>query len=152
MKNSEYDSAPAVEPEDDHTPTPSISSGAGQPWETATDSVLEPLDGETSTDDWGQLSSQRSSIAESDRAVVNPTHQHRRHGSKDGEESVWDMAECHVKGSSELETQNDPSDTTSEDHSNKAYKVVRKGKRIYFTFSVLDIIYIGPRNKLDYYV
>ncbi|KAM3918673.1 rho guanine nucleotide exchange factor 11 isoform 2-T2 [Leptodactylus fuscus] len=128
MRHSEYDSGAATEPEDDHTPTPSVSGGVGHPWETATDCVLETLDGENSSGHRVELSSQRSSFAESSRAVVDLTHQHRRQGSRDGEESVWDMAKSHAKGSSELETPNDPSVTTSEDHSNKAYKVVRKAE------------------------
>ncbi|XP_056402616.1 rho guanine nucleotide exchange factor 11 isoform X3 [Hyla sarda] len=125
LRHTEYDSAL---PEDDHTPTPSVSGGAGNPWEMVTDSVLVTLDGESSTDCQGELSLQRSSITESSRAIVDLTHQHRRQGSKDGEESVWDMGETHMKGSSNLETQNDSSDTVSMDHSNKAYKVVRKAE------------------------
>ncbi|XP_066465252.1 rho guanine nucleotide exchange factor 11 isoform X3 [Eleutherodactylus coqui] len=126
VRHSEYDSAPTTEPEDDHTPTPSISSRAGHPWEmTATDPVLETLDGENNR---GELSSQRSSVAESSRVVVDLTEQHGRRASKDGEERVWDLVESHMKGSFELETQSDPADATSEDHSNQVYKVVRKAE------------------------
>ncbi|XP_044127532.1 rho guanine nucleotide exchange factor 11 isoform X2 [Bufo gargarizans] len=125
---SEYDSAPTPELEDDHTPTPSVSGGAAHPWDMATDCVLETVDGENANDDRDKLTSQRSSIAEGSRAVVDLTHHHRRQGSRDEEESVWDVVEGHNKGSSELENRNNPSDTTSEDHSNKAYKVVRKAE------------------------
>ncbi|XP_071971135.1 rho guanine nucleotide exchange factor 11 isoform X5 [Engystomops pustulosus] len=127
-KHSEYDSAPLAEPEDDHTPTPSVSGGVGHPWETTTDVLLQTLDGEQSTDDRAEFSSQRSSIAESGRAVVDLTRQHRRQGSGVGEESVWGLVESHTKGSSEVEEQTDPPDASSEDHSNKAYKVVRKAE------------------------
>ncbi|XP_075700188.1 rho guanine nucleotide exchange factor 11 isoform X2 [Rhinoderma darwinii] len=128
LRHSEYESATSAEPEDDHTPTPSVSGGAGRPWETATDSVLETLDRENSAVDRVDLASQRSSVAEIGRAVVDLTHQHRRKVSKDGEASDWDFAESHVKGISEFENQNDSLQTTSEDHSNKAYKVVRKAE------------------------
>ncbi|XP_069805496.1 rho guanine nucleotide exchange factor 11 isoform X2 [Dendropsophus ebraccatus] len=127
MKHSEYDFAPVAEPEDDHTPTPSVSSGAGRPWGMATDSVLETLDREN-TGGRGELSLLHSSITESATAFVDLTRQHRRQGSKDEGTSVWDMGEIHMKLSSELETPNDPSDTLFKDHSNKAYKVVRKAE------------------------
>ncbi|KAM4014111.1 rho guanine nucleotide exchange factor 11 isoform 2-T2 [Anomaloglossus baeobatrachus] len=116
MRHSEHS-------EDDHTPTPSISGGAGHPWEMATESVIETVD-----DGRGELSSQRSSIAESGRTVVDLTCRHRRQHSKDSEETMWDMVERHSKGSSEPENQNDTSDTNSEDYGSKAYKVVRKAE------------------------
>ncbi|XP_073495539.1 rho guanine nucleotide exchange factor 11 isoform X3 [Phyllobates terribilis] len=109
--------------EDDHTPTPSVSGGAGQPWEMVTESLIETLD-----DGRGEVSSQRSSIAENSRNAEDLTYRHRRQGSKDAEDTMWDMVESHSKGSSELENQNDPSHTNSEDHSSKAYKVVRKAE------------------------
>ncbi|XP_077114967.1 rho guanine nucleotide exchange factor 11 isoform X6 [Ranitomeya variabilis] len=112
--------------EDDHTPTPSVSDGAGYPCEMVTESVTDTLD-----DGRGEVSSQRSSVAESCRTAEDLAYRHKRQGSKDAEDTMWDMVASHLKGSSELENQNDQSHTNSEDHSSKAYKVVRKGNMFY---------------------
>ncbi|XP_077114914.1 rho guanine nucleotide exchange factor 11 isoform X1 [Ranitomeya variabilis] len=109
--------------EDDHTPTPSVSDGAGYPCEMVTESVTDTLD-----DGRGEVSSQRSSVAESCRTAEDLAYRHKRQGSKDAEDTMWDMVASHLKGSSELENQNDQSHTNSEDHSSKAYKVVRKAE------------------------
>ncbi|XP_073423175.1 rho guanine nucleotide exchange factor 11 isoform X2 [Dendrobates tinctorius] len=109
--------------DDDHTPTPSMSGGAGHPYEMVTESVIETLD-----DGRGEMSSQRPNIVENRSTVEDLTYRHRWRGSKDAEDTMWDMVESHLKGSSELENQNDQSHTNSEDHSSKAYKVVRKAE------------------------
>ncbi|XP_069584451.1 rho guanine nucleotide exchange factor 11 isoform X5 [Ranitomeya imitator] len=112
--------------EDDHTPTPSVSDGAGYPCEMVTESVTDTLD-----DGRGEVSSQCSSIAESSRTAEDLAYRHKRQGSKDAEDTMWDMVDSRLKGSSELENQNDRSHTNSEDHSSKAFKVVRKGNMFY---------------------
>ncbi|XP_069584442.1 rho guanine nucleotide exchange factor 11 isoform X4 [Ranitomeya imitator] len=109
--------------EDDHTPTPSVSDGAGYPCEMVTESVTDTLD-----DGRGEVSSQCSSIAESSRTAEDLAYRHKRQGSKDAEDTMWDMVDSRLKGSSELENQNDRSHTNSEDHSSKAFKVVRKAE------------------------
>ncbi|XP_069599669.1 rho guanine nucleotide exchange factor 11-like [Ranitomeya imitator] len=96
--------------EDDHTPTPSVSDGAGYPCEMVTESVTDTLD-----DGLGEVSPQHSSIAESSRTAEDFAYRHKRQGSKDAEHSMWDMVDSHLKGSSELENQNDQSHTNSED-------------------------------------
>ncbi|CAJ0949460.1 unnamed protein product [Ranitomeya imitator] len=88
--------------EDDHTPTPSVSDGAGYPCEMVTESVTDTLD-----DGLGEVSSQCSSIAESSGTTEDFAYRHKRQGSKDAEDTMWDMVDSHLKGSSELENQND---------------------------------------------
>ncbi|KAM5129166.1 rho guanine nucleotide exchange factor 11 isoform 2-T2 [Mantella aurantiaca] len=128
LRHSEYDAAPVTELEDDVTPTPSVTGGAGHPWETTTDSVLETLDGEILADHREDLRSRPSSISESGSSVVDLTNQHRR-TSNDGEESVWNLVENHPQRTSVLPS--GPSEAASEDQNTTGYKVVRKGNLFY---------------------
>nr|DBA14062.1 TPA: hypothetical protein GDO54_005079 [Pyxicephalus adspersus] len=125
LKHSEYDAAPAAEPEDDVTPTPSVTGGPGHPWEATADSVLETLDGDNLTDYREDLPSRPSSVSESGRSVVDLTNQHRR-TSKDGEESVWNLVESHPQRTAV--SSSEPSEDAFEDQTNTGYKVVRKAE------------------------
>ncbi|KAM9294557.1 rho guanine nucleotide exchange factor 11 [Gastrophryne carolinensis] len=118
LRHSEFDSAPVAEPEDDLTPTPSITSGAGHPWETATDSVLETLDGDH------EDSPSRLSVASSGRghSDADSVSQHWR-TSSDGGDSVCHMAESHPQRTFVAHSEAAP-----EEHNNAAYKVVRKAE------------------------
>lgn len=125
LRHSEYDAAPVAEPEDDVTPTPSVTGGAVHPWEMTTDSVLETLDGDILADHREDLPSRPSSISGRGSSVVDLTNQHRR-TSNDGEESVWNLVESHPQRTS-VPTSG-TSEAASEDQNNTSYKVVRKGK------------------------
>lgn len=124
LRHSEYDAAPVTEPEDDVTPTPSVTGGAGHLWETTPDSVLETLDGDSLADHREDPPSRPSSVSGSGRPVVDLTNQHRR-TSNDGEESVWNLVENHPQRTPILPSE--PSEA-AEDQTNTGYKVVRKGK------------------------
>lgn len=114
-----------AEPEDDITPTPSVTGGAGHPWEATADSVLETLDGNILGDHREDSPSRPSSISESGRSVVDLTNQHKI-PSNDGEENAWNLVESHPQRTSLLPPET--SEATSEDQTNTSYKVVRKGK------------------------
>ncbi|XP_018423790.1 PREDICTED: rho guanine nucleotide exchange factor 11 isoform X3 [Nanorana parkeri] len=124
LRHSEYDAAPVTEPEDDITPTPSVTGGAGHPWETTPYSVLETLDGNSLADHREDPPSRPSSVLGNGRSVVDLTNQHRR-TSNEGEESVWDLLESHPQRTSFLPSE--PSEA-AEDQTNTAYKVVRKAE------------------------
>ncbi|XP_069618317.1 rho guanine nucleotide exchange factor 11-like [Ranitomeya imitator] len=69
--------------EDDHTPTPSVSDGAGYPCEMVTESVTDTLD-----DGLGEVSSQCSSIAESSGTAEDFAYRHKRQGEVVGSNDV----------------------------------------------------------------
>ncbi|XP_063803174.1 rho guanine nucleotide exchange factor 11 isoform X2 [Pseudophryne corroboree] len=140
LRQSEYDSAPVAEPEDDLTPTPSVTGGAGQPWEVPTDTLLETLDGESMADNRGGLPSQFPSMDGSNRSVVDLTHNHRR-TSVDGEERVWSQVEGHSH------TQSEPSAAASEEESNQAYRVVRKAE-VVGSNDVIPLPDIGQADRV----
>ncbi|XP_068109572.1 rho guanine nucleotide exchange factor 11 isoform X2 [Hyperolius riggenbachi] len=125
LRHSEYDAAPVAEPEEDLTPTPSVTGGAGHSWEMATDSVLETLDGDSLANNREDPQLHPSSVSEGGGPVVDLTNQHRR-TSDNGEESVWDLVESHTQRNSVLSSE--PSEAVSEDNVNTTYKVVRKAE------------------------
>ncbi|KAM4690215.1 rho guanine nucleotide exchange factor 11 [Rhinophrynus dorsalis] len=129
-RNSEYyasSSAPVAEPEDDLTPTPSVTGVTGHPWESMKDTVLETLDGEHSTEDRESLTPRPVSSMENSRSVVDLSYRDRP-SSRDGEETAWSLVENHAQRSTVLHNQSEEVQTHSEDHSSRGYKVVRKAK------------------------
>ncbi|XP_018086925.1 rho guanine nucleotide exchange factor 11 isoform X7 [Xenopus laevis] len=135
--HSEYDSgsAPVAEPEEDLTPTPSVIGGHGHPWDTMTDAVLENLDGDQTTEEKETSIPPSISGSESSRSVLNFPHGERP-GSRDGEETAWSLVERNPQGSSVHQNQSEQ--LHSEDHSNRSYRVVRKGNFFYVTASAVS--------------
>uniref|UniRef100_A0A8C5QZ81 Rho guanine nucleotide exchange factor 11 n=1 Tax=Leptobrachium leishanense TaxID=445787 RepID=A0A8C5QZ81_9ANUR len=124
---SEFESgmAPVAEPEDDLTPTPSITGSAGHPWESTPDTVLETLDGGHQTKAREDLAPRTFSSSENGRSSMD--HQNRLL-SRDGEETEWNRIERHSQDSSVLHNQSEQTDSLSEDHANQGCRVVRKAE------------------------
>ncbi|XP_053575898.1 rho guanine nucleotide exchange factor 11 [Bombina bombina] len=115
-------SAPVAEPEDDLTPTPSVTGGVGHPWETTADTALETLDEEHLFDQKKNLISRPISSLENSRTVVDLTSSDRS-SFRSGEETAWSVVESHSPRSPPdlLETQ------ISQPEEGR-YKVVRKAE------------------------
>ncbi|KAM4664680.1 rho guanine nucleotide exchange factor 11 isoform 2-T2 [Discoglossus pictus] len=122
-RHSDFDNAPVAEPEDDLTPTPSITGGTGHPWETPTDIVLETLDEEYPKEERRNLLPRPLSSSESIRTVVDLTHPEQPR-YRDGEETAWSVVESHPQGSSGQKNQPEQTDEPE----NRGYKVVRKAE------------------------
>ncbi|XP_075463770.1 rho guanine nucleotide exchange factor 11 isoform X5 [Ascaphus truei] len=122
-RHSEFDSAsaPVAEPEDDLTPTPSVTGGAVHPWDTTADTVLETLAGVHPAEESGSLTSEPVNSSESCRTVTDPTDLHRP-GSRERGDTGSSLGENYQQSQSEqLETH-------KEDHGSKGYRVVRKAE------------------------
>ncbi|XP_053330671.1 rho guanine nucleotide exchange factor 11 [Spea bombifrons] len=127
LRHSEYEShtAPVAEPEEDLTPTPSVTGASGHPWETTTDTVLETLDGEDPADGRGDLKTQSYISSEGSTSLID----HRDlTSSRDGEETPWNLVERHPSGNSVLQNQPEPLEAPTEDSHDKGYKVIRKAE------------------------
>lgn len=144
IRHSEYDAAPVAEPEDDITPTPSVTGGVGHPWEATADSVLETLDGNILGDHREDSPSRPSSISESGRSVVDLTNQHKT-TSNDGDENAWNLVESHPQRTSLLPPET--SEATSEDQTNTSYKVVRKGNLFYVVMPTVPALPLPEEER-----
>ncbi|XP_063295747.1 rho guanine nucleotide exchange factor 11 isoform X3 [Pelobates fuscus] len=124
---SEFDSAtaPVAEPEDDLTPTPSITGASGHPWEMTGDTVLETLDSGHQSEGKDSLTPRPFVSSENGSSLKD--HQERPF-SRDGEENAWSRVERHPPESSLHHKKSEQLETVSEDHANKGCRVVRKAE------------------------
>ncbi|KAM8921486.1 rho guanine nucleotide exchange factor 11 [Pelodytes ibericus] len=128
QRHSLCDAAPVAEPEDDLTPTPSVTGGASHSWETPADTVLETLEREHQAESRGNRTPRPYAASESGRSGTCSNYHQEGPFSNDGEETAWGLVERHPHGRYEHHNQSEQRETVSEEHTNRGCKVVRKAE------------------------